>query len=343
MQSTPATTMQAITARAYGDPDILRIEQVDKPVPGDNDLLIRIKAATVSTTDNTARSGNPFFSRFAFGLRQPKTPILGTEFSGTVEAIGTNVTRFSVGDDVVAASSTGFGAHAEYIALPEDSAIAPKPPSLTFPEAAAVAEGALTALPFLRDIGNVQPGQRVLVNGASGAVGATAVQIAKALDAEVTGVCSARHLDEVRSLGADRMIDYTKEDFTTNGETWDLIFDAAGKSSFRRSRRVLRPGGIYMTTVPSLAIFPQMLLTRLRGGTRAVVAFTGLRKPQERARDLRHVAELVEAGRLKPVIGGRFSFQHAVDAHMQVAAGGKHGSVVLTMAGENPAPSGHPH
>lgn len=331
----PAPQMLAITARDYGSPDVLRIEQVDKPVPASNELLIRVHAATVSTTDNTARSGKPFFSRLAFGLRRPKTPILGTEFAGTVEALGQDVTRFSVGDQVVAASATGFGAHAEYIALPEDGAIAIKSPSLSFQEAAAIAEGALTALPFLRDIGRVKPGQKVLINGASGAVGTSAVQLARALGAEVTGVSSTRHLDLVRSLGTDRVIDYTVEDFTTGGETWDVIFDAAGKSSYRRSRKALRPGGIYMTTVPSLAIFPQMLWTKVRGGNRAAIAFTGLRKPAARARDLAHIAELAETGKLKPVISGRFPFGQAVDAHKQVAAGSKHGSVVITMVEDN--------
>ncbi len=328
----PATQMLAITARTYGSPDVLRIEQVDTPVPAANELLIRVHAATVSTTDNTARSGKPFFSRLAFGIRRPKTPILGTEFAGTVEAVGQNVTRFSVGDQVFAASATGFGAHAGYITLPESGAIAIKPPSLSCEEAAAVAEGALTALPFLRDIGKVQPGHTVLINGASGAVGASAVQLAKALGAEVTGVSSTRHQDLLRSLGAGRAIDYTTEDFTTSGDTWDVIFDAAGKSSYLRSRKALRPGGIYMTTVPSLAIFPQMLLTSVRGGKRAAIAFTGLRKPQDRAKDLGHVRELVETGKLRPVISGEFPFEQAIDAHKRVAAGEKHGSVVLTMA-----------
>lgn len=331
MTPTNPPHMRAITARSYGGPDVLQIEDVDAPVPGDNEIRIRVRAATVSTTDNTARSGSPLFSRVAFGLRRPKSPILGTEFSGSIDAVGRDVSRFSVGDEVVAASATGFGAHADYICLPEAATIARKPANLGFEEAAAIAEGGLTALPFLRDNAKVKSGDKVLINGASGAVGASAVQIARALGGEVTGVSSTRHLELMRSLGADRVIDYTSEDFTTSGDTWDVIFDVAGKSSYLRARHALAPGGIYMTTVPSLAIFPQMLWTSKRSGRRAAIVFTGLRKPEERARDLGVLTDMVESGTLKPVIGGRYDFDFAVEAHRQVAAGGKHGSVVITM------------
>lgn len=331
MQTSTSPHMRAITARSYGGPNVLQIEDIDAPVPGHNEIRIRVHAATVSTTDNTARSGRPLFSRLAFGLLRPKSPILGTEFAGTIEAVGRDVRRFSVGDEVIAASATGFGAHADYICLPETAAIALKPGFLGFEEGAAVAEGGLTALPFLRDTAEVTSGDKVLINGASGAVGASAVQIASALGAEVTGVSSTGHLELVRSHGADQVLDYTSEDYTTSGDTWDVIFDVAGKSPYLRARRALAPGGVYMTTVPSLAIFPQVLWTSKRSGKRAAIDFTGLRNPEERARDLGVLIDMVESGELKPVIGGRYNFDHAVEAHRKVAAGGKHGSVVITM------------
>ena len=323
--------MQAITARAYGSPDVLRVEYVERPVPKDDEVRIRIKAATVSTTDATARSGRPYFSRLAFGLRRPKHTILGTEFAGIIDDIGAMVTRFKPGDAVFAASGTHFGAHAEYICLPETAAIAPMPVNLTFEEAAAFGEGALTALPFLRDTGSVKPGDRVLINGASGAVGTAAVQLAKHFGAEVTAVCSTANAELVTSIGSDAIIDYTREDFTSVGATWDIIFDAVGKRSFGRCRKALTPSGIYMTTVPSLAIFPQMLWTSKRGGKRAAIAATGLRKPAKRALDLVLIKDLAELGRLRRVIDTRCPLATIAMAHRRVDTGHKKGGVVVSI------------
>jgi NADPH:quinone reductase-like Zn-dependent oxidoreductase len=324
--------MKAAVYDRYGPPDVLRVAEVEKPVAGPGDVLIRIHAAAVTTSDNTARSGRPYFSRVAFGVRSPKHAILGTEFAGEIEVVGGDVTDLSPGCQVFAASGASFGAHADYICLPADGAISPKPDNVTYAEAAAICEGALTALPFLRDHGRIQRGHAVLVNGASGAVGTAAVQLARHFEADVTGVCSASKADLVKSLGANTVIDYTAEDFTSTGESYDIVFDAIGKSSFRKCQSVLRSGGTYMTTVPSLSIFPQMLWTSKVGDKRANIAFTGLRPPAERAKDLRFVKELVEAGHLRAVIDRTLPLDDIVDAHLHVESGHKTGSVVVTVA-----------
>jgi NADPH:quinone reductase-like Zn-dependent oxidoreductase len=324
--------MRAIVYTAYGPPAVLRLQEVDKPTPSDNEVLIRVHAAAVPTAELAARTGYPFIARLFTGLLRPKKAILGGEFAGEIEAVGKDVRRFRAGDRVFAAPGIGYGSYAEYKCLPEDGALAPRPAHVTAEEAAALAEGGLTALPFLRDSGQLQPGQRVLINGASGAVGAAAVQLAKSFGAEVTGVCSIRNMALVTSLGADKVIDYTTEDFTTTGQTYDVIFDAVGKSSFFRCRNSLKQGGIYLTTVPSLAILPQMFWTSKFGRKRAIIAFTGLRPPSEKAKDLRFLTELVEAGKLRPVIDRHYPLEQTAEAHGYVETGHKRGSVVITVA-----------
>lgn len=215
--------------------------------------------------------------------------------------------------------------------MAEDGALASKPPSATFEEAVAVCEGGLTALPFLRDNGKIQSGQSVLINGASGSVGTSAVQLAKYFGSEVTGVCGSGHLELVKSLGADKVIDYTREDFTQNGQTYDIIFDAVGKSSLSRCIGSLKHGGVYLTTVPSLAVLPQMLWTSRIGSKRAAIAFTGLRPPREKAKDLVLLGELLEAGRIRPVIDRLYPLEQIAEAHRYVETGHKQGSVVITI------------
>lgn len=323
--------MKAVTFRSYGPPEVLALEQVDTPSPGAHEVLVRVHAAAVTTADCAMRKGDPFVTRLVTGLLRPKTRVLGTEFAGRIEAVGAAVTRFRVGDEVFAASGTSFGAHAEYLCLPEDGALALKPNNLDHAEAAAACEGALTALPFLRDEAALQPGQSVLVNGASGSVGTAAVQLAKVLGAEVTGVCSTRNLGLVSSLGADAVIDYTREDFTEAVERYDVIFDTVGKSSFARSKRALKPGGIYLTTVLSPAILWTMAWTRLRGGKRAKLAFTGLRPPADKAADLVRLKALVEAGKLTPFVEARYPMEQAARAHHHVETGHKRGNVVMAV------------
>jgi NADPH:quinone reductase-like Zn-dependent oxidoreductase len=315
------TQVKAVVYHRYGSPDVLGLEEVAKPAPGDDEVLIRIHAAAVTAADCAVRKGD-FIARLAFGLIRPKKTILGTEFAGEIEAVGRDVKRFREGDQVLAASGTGFGAHAEYICLPEGGALASKPVNVTYEEAAAICEGALTALPFLRDKGKIQSGQEVLINGASGSVGTSAV---------VTGVCSTANLQLVRSLGADRVIDYTRDDFTKSGRTYDIIFDAVGKSSFSRCKSSLKQRGIYLSTVPTLAILLQMLWTSRIGSRKAMIAFTGLRPPGEQAEDLVFLKELAEAGKIRPVIDRRYPFEQTAEAHRYVGKGHKKGNVVITV------------
>lgn len=294
-------------------------------------MLIRIYAAVVTAADCAARKGEPFFGRVAFGLTRPKKKILGTEFAGEIEAVGKEVKRFREGDQVYAATGLGFGAHTEYICLPEEGTLAIKPANMTYEEAAGACEGVLTALPFLRDRGQIRSGQKVLVNGASGAVGTYAVQLAKYFGAEVTGVCSTRNLELVKSLGAEEVIDYTQEDFTKNGLTYDIIFDAVAKSSFSRCKNSLTPEGVYLLTVPGLPVLLQMLWTSRFGRKKAKIMFASMRPPGEKTKDLIFLKELCEAGKIKSVIDRTYPLEQAAEAHRYVETGHKRGNVLITV------------
>ncbi|MFQ5624995.1 MAG: NAD(P)-dependent alcohol dehydrogenase, partial [Paracoccaceae bacterium] len=260
----------------------------------------------------------------------PKKTVLGTELAGVVEAVGRGVTRFRPGDRVFAAPADGTGAHAEYICLPENGAVCAMPDNLSAEQAAAICNGALTALPFLRDSGKVRRGSKVLVIGASGSIGTFAVQLAKHFGADVTAVCSAANIELVRSLGADRAIDYTREDFTASGETWDIIFDTVAKSSFARCRRSLRKRGVYLVTAPSLATMFHMARSAIFGGRRAVMSATGLRPAEDQRRDMVFIKGLVEAGTLTPVIDRSYPLERIAEAHRYVGKGHKIGNVVIT-------------
>jgi NADPH:quinone reductase-like Zn-dependent oxidoreductase len=322
--------MKAAVCRRYGSPDAVTVEEVPTPRPGDGEILVRVRAATVGVVDGLARSGSPFYARTHFGLRRPRFPVLGSDFAGAVEAVGTAVTGFGVGDSVFGTVAPRFRAHAEYVCLPSSGAVAPMPAGVSFAEAAALADA--TALCFLRDKAGLREGQTVLINGASGAVGAAAVQLARHYGAVVTGVCSGPHTGLVRKLGAEAVIDYTRTDFTRAGQRYDVIFDVAGKSSFLRCRGVLRAGGVYLTTAPSPAIMVQMPWTARFGRTRAVVAFTGLRSAALKRADLLVLRDLVEKSELSAVIGARFPLERIAEAHARVDAGHKKGNIVVTIA-----------
>ena len=323
--------MKAIVCTKYGPPDVLQLKEVEKPTPKDNEVLIRVYAAAVNATDPVFRKGEPFISRFFTGLIKPKNSIPGDVLAGEIEAVGKDVTLFKKGDQVFGATGTSLGAHAEYKCLPEEGALAIKPANMTCGEAAAVVDGALTALPFLRDKGKIQSGQKILINGASGSVGTAAVQLAKYFGAEVTGVCSTTNLEMVKSLGADKVIDYTKEDFAKTGQTYDTIFDAVGKSSFSRCKSSLKQRGVYLTTVPTLAILLQVLWTSKIGSKKAVTAAAGLRPASEKAKDLIFLKELIEAGKIRSIIDRRYPLEQTAEAHKYVDKGHKKGNVVITI------------
>lgn len=322
--------MKAIVYTEYGSADVLQLKEVAKPTPKDDEVLIRIEATTVTAVDSTFRQGASLSGRFYTGLKRPKRPVLGSTLAGEIEAVGKAVTLFKKGDQVFGATAD-FGAHAEYICLPEDGALALKPASITYAEAVAT-NAVLTALPFLRDEGHIQSGQKVLINGASGSVGSYAVQLAKQAGATVTGVCSTEKMEFVQSLGADKVIDYKHEDFTQSSDTYDIIFDAAGKSSYGRCKQILKENGIYLSTVLSPGIVLNMLWTSLVGSKKAKIAFAGLRPASEQAKDLRFLAELLETGQVKSLIDRSYPLAETAAAHRYVDTGRKKGSVVISVA-----------
>ncbi|MHA1559102.1 MAG: NAD(P)-dependent alcohol dehydrogenase, partial [Alphaproteobacteria bacterium] len=291
----------------------------------------RIHAASVTSTDTAFRSGTPFIARLAAGPRRPRIQTLGDSFAGVVEAAGKDVTRFAVGDRVFGAAGPKLGAHAEYISLSEDAAIETMSDGMSFTDGAAIADGGLTALPFLRDKGNIRTADKVLINGASGAIGTIAIQLAKHYGAEVTAVSSGTNAEMVRSLGADNVIDYNREDFTLGDDKYDIVFDAVGKSSFSAAKRVLKPRGRYLTTVLSLGGMLQVLRTSIFRGRRAIFAATGLRKPAAKIADLAFLRSLMEDGQLQPVIDRTYPFERFADAHAHVDTGHKKGNVVIAM------------
>ncbi|MWC29747.1 NAD(P)-dependent alcohol dehydrogenase [Paenibacillus sp. MMS18-CY102] len=320
--------MRAIVFTKYGSPDVLELREVEKPVPKDNEVRVRIYAASVTPSDCAFRKADPAAIRFMYGFLRPRHSILGVEFSGVIDAVGKDVQAFKAGDEVCGISTRTFGAYAEYKCLAADALLAMKPTNISHEAAAGACDGALTSLIFLRDHAKLQPGQSILINGASGSVGAYAVQLAKHYGANVTGVCSTANVDLVRSLGADRAIDYTKTDFTKNGQSYDVIFDAIGKSSFSRCRAALTPYGIYLSTVPSLAILLSMLKTSRSRGKKAIFVAAGLKQRRD---NLYFLRELIEAGVILPVIDRIYPLEQAADAHRYVETGRKKGNVILTI------------
>ena len=325
-----SSAMKAVVQHRYGPPDVLAVEHVDTPAAGQDEALVRVRASTVSTAQMAIRKGRPLFARLVTGMRQPKEAVPGSELAGDVVGTGDGVASVQVGDRVVAATGAGFGAHAEYACVPAE-ALAKIPADVGDEEAVAICEGGLVALPFLRDTAGLRSGQGVLINGAAGSVGSAAIQVAKHLGADVTAVCSGRHAELVKSLGADRVLDYTVDDFTRSSDRYDVVFDTVGKSSFGRAGAVLKDGGIYMTTVIGLRIMPQMLWTSRFGRKRAAITFTGLRKPADKGQDLRLLMGLATAGAIRAVIDRRYPLDESVEAHRYVERGHKQGVVVLTV------------
>jgi NADPH:quinone reductase-like Zn-dependent oxidoreductase len=322
-------TMRAVVYGRYGPPEVLRLEEVEKPVPEPDQVLVKIHATTVNRTDAGLRSAEYFISRFFTGLLRPKRAILGMELAGEVEAAGAAVTEFEVGDEVFGVN--GFGAHAEFVCIRERGPLAHKPTGMTFEEAAAVCDGAGLALACLRKAGTLK-GRSVLVYGASGSVGTAGVQLAKHFGASVTAVCNTKNVELIRSLGADEVVDYLHEDFTKNGETYHVIFDAVGKHSFRRSRSSLKRGGTFVATDPGFMWHLPVLalLTRWIGDKKVAMGITKHSK-----QDVRLLKELIEAGEYRPVIDRIYPLEDVVEATRYVETGQKTGNVVLTVSGGN--------
>jgi NADPH:quinone reductase-like Zn-dependent oxidoreductase len=322
--------MKAIVYHKYGSPDVLELQEIDKPVVNDDDVLVRVHAASVNTADWVLMTGTPYIGRIAFGLLKPKRKIPGSDVAGRVEAVGRNVTQFQPGDEVFGESE---GTFAEYVSVSEDT-LALKPANLTFEQAAAVPLSANTALQGLRDQGKVQPGQKVLINGASGAVGTFAVQIAKFLGAEVTGVCSTRNVDMARSIGADHVVDYTQEDFTQNGQRYDVMFDLVGNHSLSACRRVLESTGTYISSAgqlkrrwlgPAMRLLRMLLLSRFV--SQKMVTF--IATPTKA--DLVVLKEALEAGKVTPVIDRRYVLSEVPEALRYQGEGHARGKIVITV------------
>jgi NADPH:quinone reductase-like Zn-dependent oxidoreductase len=325
--------VKAIVHTKYGPPDELELKEVEKPVPKDDEVLIKIHATTVTTSDCNIRNFTfvpKLFllpSRMQFGFMKPKINILGLDLAGEIEAVGKDVRRFKKGDQVFGTPEPALGAHAEYICIPEDGVLTIKPANTTWEETAAIPLAGNTAFYFIRDLGNIQAGQKVLINGASGGIGTFAVQLAKYYGAEVTGVCSTTNVELVKSLGADKVIDYTKQDFTKTGQAYDVILDVVGKSSFSRCKSSLKKKGIYLATLPKLAVLLQMVWTPIVGSKKVKMG-----DAVGKLENLLFLKELTEAGKLRAVIDRRYPLEQTAEAFRYVERGHKKGNVVITVA-----------
>jgi NADPH:quinone reductase-like Zn-dependent oxidoreductase len=320
--------MRAVIHDKYGPPEVLRLEEVEQPVPKDDEVLVKIHATTVNRTDCGLRSAELFITRFFTGLLRPKRKILGMELAGEIEAVGAAVTEFQVGDDVFGVIASGT--NAEYVCVPETAPLAHKPAGMSFDEAAAVCDGASLALACLRK-GDLRDGRSIVVYGASGSVGTAAVQLAKHFGADVTAVCNTKNLELVASLGAGEVVDYTREDFTKNGKTYDVIFDAVGKHSFRRCRGSLKPGGIYIDTDPGFLWHVPVLALLTKGIGDKKVHLGIVRYTKE---DVLFLKQLIDEGKYRAVIDRTYRLEEVVAATRYVETEQKTGNVVLTVSGD---------
>ncbi len=328
--------MKAVVYDRYGPPEVLRLEEVERPSPKEDEILVKVHATTVNRSDVHTREANArsgvaisLLSRAISGLRRPRQRILGREFAGEVEAVGAAVSEFAVGDRVFGLAGLTFGAHAEFICMRESARIAHMPAGMSFEEAAPICDGALNALMCLKQA-DLRKGRRILIYGASGAIGTAGVQLARYFGADVTAVCSTKNLELVRSLGADRVIDYTKEDFTKNGQTYDVIFDAAGKHSFKRCRGSLEPGGLYLPTDGAVNILLALMPSR-KGAKRVVFQLP----PRQPKKDVLFLKELIETGKFRPVIDRSYPLEDVIEASRYVETEHKSGNVILIVDGSS--------
>ena len=323
--------MKAVISTGYGGPDVLQIQTVDKPIPADNEVLVKVKATPVTTAGTMMRTGFPLIGRLFMGLTKPKNAISGTGFAGVIESVGANVNQFNSGDRVFGESLETFGTHAEYVTIKEDGIISIMPENLSYEEACVVGDGHITSLNFLQKIAAIQPGQHLVIIGASGSLGTAAVQLAKHFGATVTGICSTTNVEMVKKLGADFVIDYTHSDFTKNGDTYDVIYDTVGKSSFSKCKNSLTENGLFISPVLGFSTLIQMLRTSLFGKKKVLFSATGM-LPVSTIRDfLKEIKELMSMKKLQSVIDKRYSLDQISDAHRYIDLGHKKGNVVLTI------------
>ena len=322
--------MKAAVVTKYGGPEVLEIQEVAMPTPKDNELLIKVHAASLTTAEAMMRSGTPKMARLFIGLKRPKHATPGACFAGVVAAKGSNVQGYEVGDAVFGEAGMTFGTNAEYVTVSADGIVIPLPDFLSFEEAAIMCDGPLTSLNFLKNIGQVKAGQKVLINGASGSLGVAAIQLAKQMGAEVTGVCSTKNVELVKSLGADHVIDYTQEDFTKGSKKYDVIYDTVEKTSFRATKKVLTENGVYMCPVLSCDVLMPMLGNRFRS-KKAKFDATGMNKPAKLNAMLRELLEMMTNMDYNFVIDRRYGLEEIVEAHQLIDSGRKRGNIVLSI------------
>lgn len=324
-------TMKAIVTTRYGGPDVLQIRNMPKPRPGYYEVLVKVIATSATRADGMMRTGKPYFGRLMTGLLKPKHPIPGTGFAGYIVETGLKASKFNLGTRVFGETTLGMSTNAEFVIVPENGVILPMPDNMTYAEAATYGDGHVTSFNFLKEIAQIKAGQKVLINGASGSLGAAAVQIAKFMGAEVTGVCSSRNVGLVKSLGADYVIDYTKEDFTIGNIKYDLVFDTVGKSSFRKTKNILTESGQYVSPVLKFSLLLQMLWTSAFAKKKAKFAATGLRTKAELHSLFTQLVHIFRGGHLKTVIDRQYPLEKVAEAHRYIASGHKKGNVVIVV------------
>jgi NADPH:quinone reductase-like Zn-dependent oxidoreductase len=324
-----AQTMKATVAIGYGSPEVLKLKEVKKPTPKANEVLVRVMTAAATTADAMMRTGKPYIARLFVGLTKPKKAIPGTGFAGIVEQVGKEINDFEIGDRVFGETAFGFSSNAEYLTISEHGVILPMPENLNFSEAANFCDGHLTSYNFLKEIAKVQPGQKILINGASGALGTSAIQIAKYMGAHVTAVCSGRNVGLVRSLGADVVIDYQQKDFTKGDRKYDYVYDTIGKSSFSACKAILLEKGVYLSPVLKFSLLLQMIKTSLFGQKKARFEATGANKEEKLRNLLSEVLDIYKSGKLKMVIDRQFPLEKVAEAHRYIDSGHKRGNVVI--------------
>jgi NADPH:quinone reductase-like Zn-dependent oxidoreductase len=326
-----ATKMKAVVMTGYGSPEVIKLKEVAMPQPNENEVLVKVHASSATRADSMMRTGKPCIARLFVGLSKPKHPIPGTGFAGEVIHIGSKVSTFHVGDQVFGETTTKFSTNAQYVTVAEDDVILRKPENLSYQDAAAFCDGHLTSINFLKNIGQLQPGQKVLINGASGSLGTSAIQLARYLGAEVTGVCSDRNVGLVKSLGADHVIDYTREDFTRSSVKYDLIYDTIGKSTFSKAKKVLTKNGAYISPVLQFPLLVQMLFTGIFNKKKARFEATGMKTAPALKALLNDLIQISKEGRLKTVIDRQFPLEKVAQAHAYIDTGHKKGNVIITI------------